>query len=607
MLLRRGEVRSIGMQRVFSKFIGMMVLGILLAGWASQSLAAWTTNENFPLIGDPQAKKGGSFNYAFLSYPATFRVHGPESNTQPNSMMSALVYEYLIGIHPTTLEYIPALAEAWEIQDDNRTFLFRINANAKWEDGQPVTPEDVVFSWELVTDPNTQDPYGADLYTRMFEKPEVVDAHTVKFVAKSLDWRNFLYCGTTLPILPAHTYRGKNYVKDFNWSMPNGSGPYKLASFKKGDNIVFKRRDDYWAKDARTNQGLYNFDQLKFVVVRDQNLMFERFKKGELDFYYVNISKEWKENTDFDKVQKGWVQKRKIYTAQPEGVAGLALNMRRPPLDDIRVRKALAYLYNRPVFMEKLFYNEYEDTYSYFPGSVYENLNNEKIGYDPEKASQLLAEAGWSERNENGILVKDGKPLVLNVLYSQKTSERYLTIYQEDLKKAGIDLKLTMMDWMARIKLTDERNFDIADVAWTGMVFPNVESDFHSKYADIPQTNNITGIKKPEIDAILDQYPKMFDLKDRIAALQKLDALIYQEQPYVLDWYGPFSRILYWNRFGIPASYFTKIGDYNDMLSMWWYEPDKDKALQDAVKNNTQLPVGDVEVDFWGVKQKAEK
>jgi microcin C transport system substrate-binding protein len=145
----------------------------------------------------------------------------------------------------------------------------------------------------------------------------------------------------------------------------------------------------------------------------------------------------------------------------------------------------------------------------------------------------------------------------------------------------------------------DERNFDMADVAWTGMLFPNVESDFHSKYADIEQTNNITGIKNPQIDEILDQYPKMFDVNERIAALRKLDGLVYQEHPYILDWYGPFNRVLYWDRFGMPESYFTKTGDYDNILSLWWYDAGKDKALQDAMKNGSALPVGETEVKYW--------
>jgi microcin C transport system substrate-binding protein len=592
------------MKRLVLRSGGFLVsIIVFVVLFSSYGFAEWERNEDFSLIGDPSAKKGGTLRYGIITYPATFRTHGPSSNTSFNSLMSGLVYQTLVSLHPNTLEFIPNLAEAWEIKEDKLTFLFRLNPKARWEDGKPVTPEDVVFSYELVVDPKTEDPYSADLFSRMFEKPEIVDEQTVKFVAKTLHWRNFIFCGANLPILPAHTFRGKDYVKDFNWELPNGSGPYKLENFRKGQDIIFKRRDDFWAKDERAYEGLYNFDQIKFIVVRDENLMFEKFKKGEFDYHVVSVARKWVEEMDFDKIQKGWIQKRKVYTFEPSGVYGIAMNMRRPPFDDVSVRKALAYLYNRPVFMEKLFFNEYIDMYSYFPGSIYENPNNEKIEYDPEKARQLLAEAGWKERNEQGILVKDGQTFSITLLYTSKPSERHLTIFQEDLKKAGIELNLKLLDFSAMFKLIDERNYEMANVAWTGMIFPNVESDFHSKYADIEQTNNITGIKVPRIDEILDAYPEMFDLNERIKALQELDGLIYNEHPYILNWYGPFNRILYWNRFGIPESYFTKFGDSGDILSLWWYDEAKDKTLQEAMKKDTTLPVGEMIVDYWGVQK----
>ena len=129
------------------KYAQKMLVGIgIMLLCSSTCMAEWVTNDTFPLIGDPNAKKGGTFTYATTSYPATFRTHGPSANTVFNTLMSGLVYQSLVTIHPNTLEFIPSLAEAWEIQADNKTFLFRLNPQAKWADGQPVTPEDVVFS-----------------------------------------------------------------------------------------------------------------------------------------------------------------------------------------------------------------------------------------------------------------------------------------------------------------------------------------------------------------------------------------------------------------------------------------------------------------------------
>lgn len=581
-------------------YFALLIL-VILATAPSATRAEFVTSKDFPLIGDPAARKGGLLRYAIREYPATFRIYGPNSNTTFISMMESLVYQRLVSIHPETLEFIPLLAEAWEIGEDRKTFRFRLDPDARWADGKPVTPEDVLFSWELATNPEIKDPYTTELYSK-FERPVIEDSHTVKIVAKTLHWRNFMFIGANLAILPAHTYRAKDYLETFQWQMPNGSGPYALHEFQKGQTIEFQRRNDFWARDKRSFVGTHNFDKIRFMVIRDPNLELEKFKKGELDFYGVAVARRWKEDLTPEKIhpmRMGWIQKRKIYTQSPNGIYGLAFNARRKPFDDVRVRKALAMLYDRGKLLEKLFYGEYLPMDSYFPGTVHENLNNEKITYNPDKARDLLAEAGWSKRNAQGILEKDGQTFSFTVLYGAQESERHLTVYQQDLRQAGIDMKLKLTNFATMWKLIDDRNFDIASVGWSALIFPNPEFNFHSRYADQNQTNNITGFKSQRVDQILEAYPEMFDLNERIRVLQEMDGLIHREHPYVLNWYGPFSRVLYWNRFGMPPFYFSKMGDLNDILTLWWIDPEKDRALKEAMDKDKPLPVGPVDVKYW--------
>src|SRR5207249_8874570 len=158
--------------------------------------------------------------------------------------------------------------------------------------------------------------------------------------------------------------------------------------------------------------------------------------------FQVNRSRQWVQELDFDKVQNGLIQKRKVFNDQPEGLQGFPMNTRRAPFDDIRVRKALALLFNREQLIEKLFFNEYFPDNSYYPGSVYENPNNPKNTYNPQEAVKLLAEAGWKDHDAQGRLTKDGKPFAIEMLYDDKQTESYLTVYQEDLRKLGITLNL---------------------------------------------------------------------------------------------------------------------------------------------------------------------
>ena len=574
---------------------------IILAAGPSAARAEFVTSTDFPLIGDPGAREGGVLRYAIREYPATFRIYGPNANTTFISMMGSLVYQRLVSIHPETLEFIPMLAEAWEIGGDRKTFRFRLDPEARWADGRPVTPEDVLFSWELATNPAIKDPYTTELFST-FERPVIEDPHTVKIVAKTLHWRNFMFVGANLDILPAHTYRGKEYLETFQWQIPNGSGPYALGEFRKGQTIEFQRRKDFWARDRRAFRGTHNFDTIRFIIIRDPNLELEKFKKGELDFYGVGVARRWIEELTPEKIHAmsmGWIQKRKIYTRAPSGINGLAFNTRRKPFDDVRVRKALALLYDRDKLLEKLFYNEYLPMDSYFPGSVFENPGNEKITYNPEKARELLSEAGWAGRNSRGIREKDGQTLSFTLIYGSQENERHLTVYQQDLRRAGIEMNLKLTNFATMWKLIDDRSFDVANVAWSGMIFPNPEFSFHSRYADQSQTNNITGFKNQRVDQILEAYPGMFDLNERIRALREMDGLIHREHPYMLNWYAPFSRVLYWNRFGMPPFYLSKMGDMDDILTLWWFDPEKDRALKEAMNTDKPLPVGPVEIKYW--------
>src|SRR5262249_20872687 len=204
------------------------------------------------------------------------------------------------------------------------------------------------------------------------------------------------------------------------------------------------------------------FDEVRFVVVRDSNLAFEMFKKGDLDFYFVNRSLYWVKEMNFDAVQRGLAQKRKVFNSIPRGIQGYGMNTRREPFNDIRVRKALTLLQNRQLLIEKIFYNEYQPENSYFPGGVYENPDNPKNEYDPQTALKLLAEAGYKDHDAQGRLTKNGKPLVLEILYYDKANEPFLTPYQEDLRKVGITLNLRLVTFETQFKLVGDRQFEMA-------------------------------------------------------------------------------------------------------------------------------------------------
>jgi microcin C transport system substrate-binding protein len=563
----------------------------------------WETNTDFELIGDPRAVKGGTFRDSLLDFPGTLRLEGPESNSQFNYEVAALAYESLLALHPTTLQYIPALATHWQISPDKLTYRFRINPNARFSDGAQVTAEDVLASYDFRMDKTLQSPSNELIYGKL-DRPVAESKYIVRVQSKQVNWRTFLYFSSML-VLPAHVLKdmnGDKYLKDYNYKLLPGSGPYTIREedIKKGQSITVRRRKDYWAAQARANVGLGNFDELRFAIVRDENLAFEIFKKGELDVFQVLRARQWVEEMNFDNVQRGLVQKRKIFNNNPQGIEGLAFNTRRPPLDDIRVRKALSLLLNRKQLLEKIMFNEYVPQNSYNSGTPYENPNNPKNEFDPQAALKLLADAGWNGRDSQGRLVKDGSPLQIELLYPVQTFEPHLTVYQEDLRKVGINLNLRLITPETEFQMVSQRRFQMALMAWSGSAFPDLETTWQSSLADVDNTNNITGFKNARVDELLKEYDGMFAIEDRIRTIREIDGILANAYQYVLLWDAPSIRVLYWNKFGTPPGYLTRTGDYYMAHQMWWADPAKDALLQKALRDSSvKLDIGPTDNRYW--------
>jgi microcin C transport system substrate-binding protein len=586
----------------------------------------WETNTSFDLIGDPRAVKGGLYRDAIEDFPGTLRMGGPEWNTSTNYMIADMVYETLVGLDPNTLEYMPQLATHWQVSPDKLTYRFRIDPNAKFSNGQPVTSEDIIASFRLQSDKTLKDPA---LYAQFnkFEPPVAESKYIVRVKAKSLDWKNLLNFGTALQIFPASALKevnGATYVEKFNFQYLPGTGPYIVQpeDIKKGNSLTLTRRKDYWAEKARWNVGVNNFDEVRLSVVRDDNLHLELFKKGDLDFYYVNRSKYWVQDLSpmsLDKVERGLIQRTKVFNSHPESWSGFAMNTQRPPLDDIRVRKALTLLLNRPLLIEKLFFNEYVPSDSYFPGTIYANPDNPKNLYDPQMAVSLLAEAGWKDRDSQGRLTKNGRPFAVEMLYDNKSLENILTLYQQELQKVGITLNLRLVTFETRVKLVHgKRQFDISYQGWGANAFPDPEQEYHSRLASEENNNNITTFKDAHADELMEKYGKSFDLQERVKLIRELDGLLANQYHYVFHWGAPFLRLAYWNKFGQPRGILTRTGDYLSDLNqgpgverLWWIDPDKARKLDQATRDTSiKLPIGTLEDKYWiehAVKEPAAK
>ena len=566
----------------------------------------WSEEEDGTYFGDPKAKKGGMFHYIHSLFPRTMRIIGQNSSQVLNSMtISNLCYEGLLAQHPTTLEFIPRLASHWKISDDKMEFKFRIDPDARWWDGMPVTAADVIATWDLRMDETILSPFEQMTYGK-FERPVAESKYIVSVKANAVNWRNFLYF-STMKLHPDHILKdldGTAFLEEYAFSVVPGTGPYIIReeNIKNQESYLLERREDYWSKDSPFKRYMHNFDKIKISAVKDNDaLQFEKFKKGEQDVFNVNRSRRWIEETDFEATQNGWMKKQRIFSEKPAGTSGYYFNMREWPFDDKRVRYAFCYLYDREKMNREMYYNEYGMMNSLYSGTVYENKNNNKFTYDPEKAVQLLAEAGYTSRNSDGWLVHEetGKVLSFTII-TQKTSAYMITPVQQMLKEYGMDMQIQFIDYNTMIKNVNARNFNVCMLAYSGLIYPNPESSLRSTLADQEDNNNVWGFKSARVDELLDEYDICFEQQRRIEIIQEIDGIFNEVHPIGFSIARNYSRLMWWDKFGYPDWMLSRyVGEYWDTLYYWWIDDEKARNLDDAMENDKKLPIMPIDMKYW--------
>ncbi len=551
-------------------------------------------------IGDPDplavptALKGGSYASWGGPFPKSLNMW-LDYNSFSNSVTS-LMFEPLVEMHSTNDEPVGALADKWEISEDGTTYTFHINPAAKWSDGKPVTAADVQFYYDVIMNPkNLTSLFRVDM--SRFARPEIIDERTIRITAQESHWKNF-WAAAEFVALPSHVWKDADFNK-INFEFPVVSGPYRLSDVKMNRSVSLQRRPDWWGRVKNYNTGKYNFDQMVFRSTEDRVKVLEMLKKADVDAYAIYTAKIWAEQTNFPQVQKNWIVRQNVFNKDPKSFQGFALNMRRPILEDVRVRQALAHLLNRQLMNEKLMFNQYFLLNSYFP-DLYPNNENpavEVTKFDPSKARTLLADAGWTVAPD-GILAKDGQRLTLTILHYDSSDLRHLNIYTQDLKSVGIDAKIEVVSRATFTKRVDNHDFDMIWANWSASRLRDPETMWSSKTAGDIATQNIPGVKDPEIDKLIEQQKTEMDLGKRNDILKQIDARLVAITPYVLMWQSGSSRLLYWNKYGTPPTILPKYGDERAALAYWWYDPAKDATLKDAQKSGAALPAQPAEVHF---------
>lgn len=556
-------------------------------------------------IASPDAVPGGRIVYAGPAEPKSLNAY-LDNNVFSYQVFGSL-YETLLSSDPITADYAPGLADRWEVSADKRSFTFHIDERARWSDGRPVTAEDVVWTFNAVMAPKSQTgPVKVALRTFMATPPEIIGSKTVRFTADEVHWRNLGAAGG-FEILPKHAFAGKDFNK-INDDFPVVSGPYRIKERKEGVSLTLSRRPDWWARRRKSTKGTFNFDTVVFRFFAEQDNAFAAFLAGDVDVFPVYRAAIWTDKTSGRKFDSNWIVKRRIRNHHPVGFQGFAMNMRRKPFDDIRVRKALAHLLDRNRMNETLMSGQYFMQRSYYDG-IYDGSNlcgNVSFEFDPAEAGRLLDEAGWIIDPATGTRMKDGKRLSFTFLTRDESSDKFLALYGEDLRKSGIEMKIERKDWAAWARDMDDFQFDMTWAAWSGGLHPDPEGMWSSAEADKTGGNNITGFKDGMVDELIDTQRSIFDLAVRNGICRRIDAILADRVPYILLWNIDSVRLLYWDKFGTPPTVLSKFGDERSILAYWWYDADNEADLKDAMRNGESLPPRPDVVDFDEVFAPAE-
>ena len=546
-------------------------------------------------LASPHAVQGNLLRFAAFQPPKSLNAY-IDNNTYTRQIFG-MMYETLLGVDSVTTEFTPYLASRWTISDDKLTYTFEIDPSAAWSDGRPVTAEDVKWTFDQVMDPKNAT--GASkVMLGVFGSPEILGPRTVRFLAKESHWRNLSALGL-FEIMPKHAFAGQDFNR-LDLDRPVVSGPYVLSAVKEQIEIRLSRRRDWWAGQRPSLRNTMNFDTLVFRYFSSNENAFEAFKKGQVDVYAVYTARIWANETIGEKFDKNWIVKRRVRNHNPIGFQGFAMNMRRPPFDDLRVRKAIAHLVDRETMNKTMMFSAYFLHRSYFE-DLYDAAHpctNETFRFDISRAKALLREAGYAPNPQTGLLEKAGRPLTFSFLTRDGGTDKFLALCATAFKEAGVGMKIERKDFASWMRDMDEYNFDMTWASWGGSLFRDPESMWLSKEADRPSGNNIAGFKNARVDALIEKQKTLFSITERNAICREIDALVASAVPYVLLWNTDVTRLLYWDTFGMPDTVLSKFGDERSLLGYWWHDADSASELKAALSSGDVLPHRPVLVDF---------
>ncbi|MBV7413717.1 extracellular solute-binding protein [Aeromonas sp. sif2433] len=526
------------------------------AGWSASLPAdlAWESNDTDPVYADPAARRGGTFHDFMISFPLTLRKFGPDSNGGFAGYIRETTLP-LLATHPLTGKPMPMLANQWAFGADHKTLYFRINPKARWSDGQPVSADDWLFTLKMMRSKEINDPWYNNYYSTQIVEVTKFDDKTFSITSGSEKSREDLLDSLPFAPEPSHAIAlTANWVKEYNWKVLPVTGAYRIDQVKKGKSVSFVRVKDWWGNDERYFQHRFNPDRIEIKVLRDQNIAWQHFLRGELDSFPLTIPSWWHDKSKTAEFEKGYIERLWFYTRTPQSPTGLYLNTADPLLKDLDVRLGIQHALAIDKMIATLLRGDYQRLNSYGSGQgAFTNTDIKARPFDPKLAREYFAKAGFTSTGPDGILQNDkGQPLSLSITYTTAEHAQRLTLLREEAKKAGLNLELNLMDASAGFKSMLEKKHQSAWMAWSGSRYPAYWEFFHKINANKPQTNNIMNIDDNAISALVEQYDKAFDFARKAELSRQIQQRLYELASFVPAYQVPYTRAGAWRWVRLP-------------------------------------------------------
>ncbi len=553
---------------------------------------------------NPNAPKGGEARFAAIGSFDTFNPFNIKG--QAVTGIGPLFETLLTDSKDEPFSEYGLIAESVDVPEDRSSVTFTLRPQARFHDGSPITPDDVLFSFETLKAKGS--PFYRFYYTNV-AKAEKLGERQVKFTFASGENRELPLIMGQMPVLSKKYWQDRDFAAT-TLDVPVGSGPYRIERFEPGRFIVYKRDDNYWGKDLPVNRGLNNIDRLRYDYYRDVTVALEAFKAGAYDLRVENVAKQWATGYDFPALSKGLVKKETFPNQMPSGMQGFAFNLRRSLFQDPRVRQALAYAFDFEWSNRNLFFGQYTRTRSYFdnselagqglptveeltlleplrqdlPAEVFTTAYQPPVANDDgqlranlQQAMKLLQAAGWVFRDRKLVNGKTGEPFRFELLIDDPTWERIALPFARNLERLGIEMNVRSVDSAQYENRLRDFDFDMVVYVWGQSLSPgNEQREFWSSAAaDQSGSRNIIGLKNPAIDRLVEQVIAAPDRTSLVTRVRALDRALQWSFLVIPHWHISQSRIAFWDKFGYPAV--TPLQGVQ--LDAWWVDPAKDATL----------------------------